>query len=61
VHQIEPAAVPSNGLRLERRWLLGRRTDGAPVLWMQRRRTPLLAPPTSGLRFDVLRELLAHP
>ena len=60
VHQIEPAAVPSTGLRLERRWLLGRRTDGAPVLWMQRRRTPLLAPPTSGLRFDVLHELLAH-
>ena len=54
VHQIEPATVPSTGLRLERRWMLGRRTDGLPVLWMQRRRKPLLGPPTSGLRFDVL-------
>jgi hypothetical protein len=60
VHQVEPAAVPSNGLRLERRWSLGRRTDGEPVLWMQRRRTPLLGPPTSGLRFDVLHELPAR-
>jgi len=27
---------------------------GAPVLWVQRRRMPLLSPPTSGLRFDVM-------
>lgn len=60
VHQIEPAAVPWNGVRLERRWVLGRRTDGLPVLWMQRRRGPLLAPPTSGLRFDVMGEVSAR-
>lgn len=53
VHQIEPATVPTTGLRLERRWVLGRRTDGGPVLWSQRRRLPMLGPPVSGLRFDI--------
>jgi hypothetical protein len=53
VHQIEPATVPTTGLRLQRRHVLGRRTDGLPVLWTQRRRLPLLGPPVSGLRFDV--------
>jgi hypothetical protein len=28
------------------------------VLWVQRRRTPLFAPPASTLRFDVLDEIL---
>jgi hypothetical protein len=59
VHQIEPATIPTTGLRLERRWMLGRRTDGQPVLWAQRRRLPLLGPPVSGLRFDVLDEVPA--
>ena len=58
VHQIEPAAVPSSGLRLERRYVLGRRTDGQPVLWRQRRRLPLLSPPMSNLRFDLLEDEL---
>ena len=57
-HQIAPGAVPRTGLRIERRHVLGRRVDGRPVLWVQRRRTPLFAPPVSGLRFDVLEELL---
>jgi hypothetical protein len=57
VHQIEPATIPANGIRLERRWVLGRRTDGLPALWRQRRRTPLLGPPVSGLRFDVADEV----
>lgn len=56
VHQLEPAAVPTTGLRLERRWLLARGTDGRPVLWAQRQRLPLLSPPVSGLRFDVVDE-----
>lgn len=56
VHQIEPAAVPRTGVRVQRQWMLARRTDGRPVLWMQRRRLPLLGPPTSGLRFDVTQE-----
>lgn len=54
MHQIEPAAVPPTGVRLERRHQLARRTDGTPVLWMQRRRLPLLAPPATKLLFDTL-------
>jgi hypothetical protein len=56
-HQILPGAVPRAGLRLDRRHVLGRRTDGQPVLWVQRRRTPLSAPPASALRLDVLEEI----
>jgi hypothetical protein len=59
VHQIEPATVPTGGLGLERRYVLGRRTDGQPVLWLQRRRLPLLAPPVSNLRYDVMEEQVA--
>ena len=54
VHQIEPAAIPVDGVRLERRAMLARRTDGTAVLWTQRRRQPLLSPPGLRLRFDVL-------
>ncbi|AKF86649.1 hypothetical protein MFUL124B02_30895 [Myxococcus fulvus 124B02] len=57
-HQIEPSSVPTQGLRLERRALLARGTDGRPVLWTQRRRLPLLSPPASHLRFDVMQEAL---
>jgi hypothetical protein len=56
VHQIEPATVPSLGLRLERRTMLARGTDGLPVLWQQRRRLPLLGAPALHLRFDVMEE-----
>jgi hypothetical protein len=56
-HQISPSAVPRVGLRLDRRHVLGRRTDGQPVLWVQRRRGPLFAPPASALRLDVLEEI----
>ncbi len=52
VHQVEPAAIPSDGVQIERRHLLGRRTDGQPVLWAQRRRVPLAAPPILRLQFD---------
>lgn len=57
-HQIPPAAISRAGIRLERRYMLGRRVDGQPILWVQRRRTPLTAPPASQLRFDVVQELL---
>jgi hypothetical protein len=56
VHQIDPSSVSSHGLRLERRYMLARDTNGQPVLWVQRRRLPLLAQPMLPLRFDVLRE-----
>ncbi len=55
-HEIEMTAVPYQGVRLERRYVLARGTDGRPVLWRQRRRVPVLAGPTSHLRFDVFRE-----
>ncbi|WP_431676398.1 hypothetical protein [Kitasatospora sp. KL5] len=54
VHQVEPAAIPVDGLRLERRAMLARATDGSPVLWTQRRRAPLLTPPAFRLHFDAL-------
>ncbi len=54
VHQLEPAAVPADGVRVERRTMLARDTTGAPVLWTQRHRQPLLAPPALRLRFDAL-------
>jgi hypothetical protein len=54
VHQLEPAAIPQDGLRVQRRALLARSTTGDPVLWTQRRRDLLLAPPTFALRFDIL-------
>jgi hypothetical protein len=54
VHQLEPAAIPPEGLRVQRRAMLARSTTGDPVLWTQRRRDLLLAPPTFALRFDLL-------
>jgi hypothetical protein len=54
VHQLEPAAIPQDGLRVERRAILARATTGEPLLWTQRRRQPMAAPPTLALRFDVL-------
>ena len=43
--EIDPAAVPAGGLRLERRWVLARGRDGLPVVWQQRRRIdPRTAP-----------------
>ena len=55
-HLLDLHAVPYQGLRLERRYLLARCTDGMPALWRQRRTVPLLAPPASHLRFDVFLE-----
>jgi hypothetical protein len=54
VPRIQPAAVPSTGLRIIRRAMLARRTDGTPVLWVQRQRVPLLVPPSNALRFDIV-------
>ncbi|MFN2107607.1 MAG: hypothetical protein ACK2UJ_22205 [Candidatus Promineifilaceae bacterium] len=55
-HFIIPLAVPSNGIEVERRWQLARDMKGRPVLWIQRRRRPLYAPPARRLRFDVMAE-----
>jgi hypothetical protein len=53
-HLLHLDAVPRRGVRLDRRYVLGRRTDGSPVLWVQRRRLPLTAPPISSRRSDVV-------
>ncbi len=55
-HTIDADALPSTGARLQRRAKLARAVDGSPVLWVERRVTPLLGPPTSHLRFDVVAE-----
>lgn len=53
-HTINPLAIPSNGIELERRWQLARDMNGVPVIWIQRKRSPLLSPPARLLRFDVM-------
>ncbi|MFC0678064.1 hypothetical protein ACFFGH_09435 [Lysobacter korlensis] len=53
-HQLEPAAIPQDGVRVERRRILARATDGSPVLWTQRRRQPMLTPPALRLVFDAM-------
>ncbi len=53
-HGIAPWRLPPTGVRLETRPVLARTTSGAPVLWVQRRRQPVLSLPSSGLRFDAV-------
>jgi hypothetical protein len=53
-HAIVPDVVPRLGIRLDRRFVLGRSTTGTPLLWVQRRRSPLSGPPASRLRYDNL-------
>lgn len=48
-----PSAVPQSGVELERRYTLARDTAGRPVLWVQRQRRPLVAPPARTLFYDV--------
>jgi hypothetical protein len=55
-HVIDARAIPSSGVKLQRRAMLARSTSGKPVLWIERSVRPLTAPPTSHLRFDVLAE-----
>ncbi|MBO9571407.1 MAG: hypothetical protein J7497_04260 [Chitinophagaceae bacterium] len=53
-HQIQPLAVPQNGIEIRRQWMLARDMFGEPLLWIKRQRTPLLAAPGRRLRFDVM-------
>jgi hypothetical protein len=55
-HTIAANAITSSGVRLTRRAMLARDTNGRPVLWVERRASPLAGPPTSHLRFDVFAE-----
>ncbi len=54
VHVLVPWRLPPTGVRLDTRPVLARTTAGAPVLWVQRRRQPLVSVPSSGLRFDAV-------
>ena len=55
-HVIDGHAIASSGLVLRRQAMLARDTRGQPVLWVQRSSQPLLGPPASHLRFDVMAE-----
>jgi hypothetical protein len=55
-HEIAANAIPSTGVTLRRRARLARDTVGRPVLWVERSTQPIMGPPTSHLRFDVLAE-----
>ena len=52
--ELAPRAIPSTGLRLTRRFVLGRALDGRPVLWQRRRAVALTAPSGKPLLFDVV-------
>jgi len=55
-HSLTPTAIPSTGVRVQRRAMLTRDADGRPVLWVERSTHPITGPPVSHLRFDVLAE-----
>jgi len=56
LHAMSAGCIPSNGISIERRWLLSRDIEGNPLLWVQRQRQPLLSPPGRTLRFDVVED-----
>ena len=47
-HEIAPGAIPRSGIRIDRRFVLGRRVYGQPLLWVQRRRSPSVRPSRVG-------------
>ncbi len=55
-HELDIRAVPSAGVRVQRRARLARDTNGEPVLWIERRAVPVAGPPVSHLRWDVMVE-----
>lgn len=57
VHEIEPATIPTIGVHVMRRYKLARGTDGAPCLWLERDRSPVLRPPSQTVRFDDVVEI----
>jgi hypothetical protein len=57
LHELAPAAIPAQGVEVERRWQLARDLTGRPILWFQRQRKPLRTPPARLLRFDVAMEV----
>jgi hypothetical protein len=61
IHDVAPWRLPPTGIRLQSRTMMARGTDGRPVLWVQRRRGPVLSMPSSGLRFDALVPVSTEP
>lgn len=57
-HEIAGPAIPSSGIRLQRRARLARDTEGNPVLWVERCVVPVAGSSISHLRWDVLIEAL---
>lgn len=56
LHRISPSVMAGGGQELERRWQLARDINGGPVLWIERHRHILRAPPARNMMFDVLEE-----
>jgi hypothetical protein len=56
LHRISAAVMAAGGMELERRWQLSRDINGKPILWIERQRHILRAPPARNMRFDVLEE-----
>jgi hypothetical protein len=56
LHKISAAVLSGGGVELERRWQLSRDINGRPVLWIERQRHILRAPPARNMRFDILEE-----
>lgn len=55
-HEVDGLAIPSSGVRIQRRTRLARDSDGRPALWSERSAVPSLGPPASQLRCDVSEE-----
>ena len=51
--ELPDAVVPVDGLQVERRWVLARDASGAPHLWIQHQRGPVVAALARTLRFDL--------
>jgi hypothetical protein len=53
VHQLDPSALASRGVRLERAYRLARDHAGKPILWIQRSKAPRTEWASSQLDFDI--------
>jgi hypothetical protein len=53
VHQLDPSALASRGVRLERAYRLARDHTGKAVLWIQRSKSPRTEWASSQLDFDI--------
>lgn len=54
-HALDPSAIASRGVSVERRYRLARDHRGTPVLWLQRQRRPRTEWASSNIDFDIAR------